>query len=256
LAIFFGGGQQRQQHEQRGEDMTVDLQATLEDLYVGRVVEVSVKHQVLCPKCRGSGAKSEDDVKTCPVCKGKGVKITQHTLGPGFVQQMQSTCDRCNGKGKIASSTCPHCAGKKVVSGQNVLDVYIEAGMPDGHVIPFENAGDENPDKSAGNINFKIATAPHSRFRREGDHLHMTMTISLLEALVGFNRVVRHLDGHDVTIANSKIIEHGHVMTIKGEGMPHYNYRSKKGDLFVKFAVEFPRHLTPEQRKGFSSLLP
>ena len=45
------------------------------------------------------------------------------------------SCDRCNGKGKIASSVCPHCKGKKIVQGENVMDVYVEAGMPDGHLI-------------------------------------------------------------------------------------------------------------------------
>lgn len=41
----FGGGHQ-QQEEQRGDDITLDLHATLEDLYRGKVREVLVKNQV------------------------------------------------------------------------------------------------------------------------------------------------------------------------------------------------------------------
>jgi DnaJ-related protein SCJ1 len=42
----------------RGDDITLELHATLEDLYNGRQLEVAVKKQVLCPKCRGTGTST------------------------------------------------------------------------------------------------------------------------------------------------------------------------------------------------------
>lgn len=80
------GQQQQQQGDARGEDIRMDLRVTLEDLYIGRTFEVKVKNQILCPKCHGSGARSEDDVTQCTSCGGRGVKITMHSLGPGFMQ--------------------------------------------------------------------------------------------------------------------------------------------------------------------------
>jgi len=251
---FFGGGRQNQE-EQRGEDIRLDLQVTLEDLYNGRTFEVLVKNQILCPKCRGSGARSDNDVVQCHSCDGRGIKITMHQLGPGFMQQVQSTCDVCGGTGKIVKSRCPHCSGKKVVRGDKTIDVYIERGMPDGETIVFDHAADERPDKAAGHIMFKIVTVDHPTFQRKGNDLHYSMHISLLEALVGFSRLVDHLDGHRVTVTKKTITSPGDIMRIQNEGMPHHNYASKMGDLVVQFTVDFPRQLTAAQQQGFASIL-
>lgn len=134
---FFGQqqGGHRGQEERRGPDLELELQVTLADLYSGRVMEVAVRNQQLCPKCRGHGAQHENDVVTCTSCQGRGVKIQMHQIGPGFVQQVQMQCDVCGGKGKIIKSTCRRCKGKKVVTGEKKLDIHVEAGMPDGHKI-------------------------------------------------------------------------------------------------------------------------
>jgi len=252
----FGGFNRRQSEgEERGTDTTMDLRVTLEDLYKGREYEVAVRNQVLCPKCRGSGAEKEEDVQTCPVCGGSGIKITTQRLGPGFVQQMQSTCDKCGGKGKTVKSTCPKCKGQKVVSGEKILDVVVEQGMADGQTITFENAGDEHPDHLPGHINFRIVTLPHPYFERTGNDLHYTHHISLLDALVGFQGGVKHLDGHQVPIQTAGVTKPGEIRRIAGEGMPLHNYASQKGDLYVKFIVDFPPTLTQAQKDGFGRLL-
>jgi len=254
----FGGfnfGRRSEPGEERGPDVTIDLRVTLEDLYKGKEFEVAVRNQVLCPKCRGSGAEKEDDVSTCPSCGGSGVKITTQRLGPGFVQQMQSTCDKCGGKGKIVKSTCSKCKGSKVILGEKVLDVFVEQGMTDGQTISFDNAGDEHPDHAAGHISFKIVTLPHSQFERSGHDLHYTQHISLLEALVGFSKTIKHLDDHDVAIRATLVTKPGEIMRLRNEGMPHHTYPSQKGDLYVKFVVDFPKTLTSKQIEGFNQLL-
>ena len=126
-------------------------------------------------------------------------------LGPGFIQQMQTTCEVCGGKGTIATSTCQHCHGSKVEVGEETLVISIEKGMPDGHQIRFQQAGDEVPDTIPGDINFHLRTAPHPLFRREGNDLHYELQISLLEALVGYDRIIEHLDGHQVPVKRNRI---------------------------------------------------
>lgn len=39
-------------------------------------------------------------VRTCQGCKGRGIKVTIRPIGPGMVQQMQSSCNECSGEGK------------------------------------------------------------------------------------------------------------------------------------------------------------
>jgi len=128
-----------------------------------------------------------------------------------------------------------------------------------------------------GNVVFKLNTLPHPKFTRDGDDLHYKGEVSLLEALVGFKKHIKHLDGHIVTLQRSSITKPGifpiptsfcclflnllkkkqigSVMTIKGEGMPVHNAPSQKGDLHITFTVIFPEKLTEEQKQGFNKLL-
>jgi len=255
--IFQQGGQQRGGSNQKKlPNIEIPLEVTLQDLYLGTTLTAMYKKQTLCSKCRGTGAKNPDDVQNCPVCKGSGVVIQTHQIGPGFIQQTQSTCDRCNGKGKIAKSVCPTCAGKKISTGEERITLIVEQGMADGDEIKFENEGDEQPDAVPGDLIFKIATEPHKRFVRQGDNLHTKMNITLLEALVGFSKSFKHLDGHRVTIERSEVTIPGFVQRVPEEGMPRHNFASEKGDLFVEFWVLFPESVTEDQKAAFKTLLP
>jgi len=254
---MFGGGRQQPAEERRGEDIQLDLPVTLEELYKGRVFEVSVRQQHLCSSCRGTGARKESDVQQCPHCQGKGSVIKMHSIGPGFMQQVQQPCDRCHGKGKLIKHVCPACSGKKVERGEKKLDIHLEAGMVDGAKIEFEHAADEHPDHAAGHVVFTVRTAPHPRFERRGHDLHTTVTLSLREALVGFSRQLAHLDGHLVTLTSrpGAVVAHGDVARISGEGMPHHNAASQRGDLLVRYEIAFPNTLDKAQKEALAKIL-
>lgn len=261
FAHMFGGGGQRHQHgghneEKRGDDTQLDLPVTLEELYKGKVFEVQLKQQHLCQHCRGSGARSEGDVQPCNACGGRGVVIKMHQIGPGFMQQVQQQCDRCHGKGKTIKHKCPLCKGAKLTGGVKKLDILLEAGMDDGARIEFEHAGDEHPDHAAGHVIFTVRAQKHPRFERKGNDLHVVERISLRESLVGFEHSLTHLDGHVVPLTSSRVTQHGDVQRISREGMPLHNQASQKGDLFVRYEVDFPASLTKEQREGLEKILP
>jgi len=247
------GHQQMQQN--KGPDVEVELEVTLKDLYLGRVMEVAYRKQTLCQKCRGTGAKKASDVATCGGCKGSGMKIRVQQLGPGFVQQTQTVCDECGGKGKKVTSTCPHCGGKKIEVGEDTILISIEKGMKDGEKLVFSQQADEAPDTTPGDLVFRLATIPHKRFTRKGNDLHLSLTVSLLEALVGFNKKIKHLDGHTFDVIRDEVTKPGQIITIKEEGMPQHNLASQTGDLHIEVTVKFPTSLTEEQKEGFKKLL-
>lgn len=61
--IRFGGGfGRRDKGENRGPNINLQLDATLEELYIGRSIDVEINKQIVCPVCHGSGARSEEDV--------------------------------------------------------------------------------------------------------------------------------------------------------------------------------------------------
>jgi DnaJ-related protein SCJ1 len=71
-----------------------------------------------------------------------------------------------------------------------------------------------------------------------------------LEALVGFSKKIKHLDGHEVVIQRTEITKPGEVIVIQEEGMPFHNYPSQSGNLFIEFSIKMPTSLTEEQKTG------
>ncbi|CAG8506202.1 2091_t:CDS:2 [Acaulospora morrowiae] len=251
FAQFFGGSGHfgRQQTERQGPNVVMELEVDLKELYLGTQLEVDVSKQVICEHCRGSGAKSPDDVETCSTCSGNGVKVVKQMLGPGIFQQYHSTCEKCGGKGKIVKTKCPVCNGKKVRRANEQLTVAVEAGMVDGGTVTFEKEGDEAPDIIPGDIIFKVYTLPHPTFVRKGDDLYTKKTISLIDALTGFEKNFTHLDGRTIILKRDQVTQPGFIEVIKSEGMPQYRTKHK-GDLYVEYNVVFPVVIDDETKKG------
>jgi len=250
-----GGGGERRGEMPKGPSITIDLEVSLEDLYNGKDIELLQRRQTLCPKCRGTGAKDPDDVKECPVCGGQGVRIVTQKLGPGFVTQTQTTCDHCGGKGKITTSQCEYCKGKKISRGDQTINIFVERGMPDGFEIKSEEDADEAPDRTPGDLIFKVKTIPHKRFTRKGNDLNMYFSISLLQALIGFKKTFNHLDGHEVTIERDSVTPPGFTIKLPAEGMPIHTTPDVFGDLYITFNITFPTKLTDDQKESFKKLL-
>lgn len=143
-----------------------------------------------------------------------------------MIQQMQTVCSECGGKGEIIKDEdkCKQCKGKKVEKEKKILNVYIDQGMKNGQKIVFSGEADEAPGIEPGDIIFIIVEKQHDVFKRQGNDLVMEYTIPLIEALGGFQFIIKHLDGRELLIKNEKgdIINPGDVRVIVGEGMPQH----------------------------------
>ncbi|KAG7249093.1 hypothetical protein CRUP_027331 [Coryphaenoides rupestris] len=88
----------------------------------------------------------------------------------------------------------------------------------------------------------------------------MTHKIGLVEALCGFQFTLKHLDARQIVVKYppGKVIEPGSVRVVRGEGMPQYRNPFEKGDLYIKFDVQFPSNnwISPEKLTELEDLLP
>ncbi|KAF8924394.1 hypothetical protein EDD21DRAFT_447353 [Dissophora ornata] len=251
FAQFFGGGSRHQhsQEERRGPEIRMELEVTLEELYSGKSIEFEVSKQIICPHCNGSGAKSSDDVVTCTGCQGQGVKVVKHMLAPGMFQQFRQTCDQCGGKGKMIKTQCPVCQGTKVQRGSEQLTIVLEPGLADGSILTFDREADEGPDVVPGDVVFELRTRPHPTFERRQDALYTYVTITLEQALLGFQLEIKHLDGKAIKLTRGEnVTPFGFVQTLTGQGMPIRGSRGDFGDMFVEYKVGFPETLSKNQR--------
>ncbi|KAG9133383.1 hypothetical protein Leryth_021694 [Lithospermum erythrorhizon] len=256
---FGGGGSSRGRRQRRGEDVVHPLKVSLEDLYNGTSKKLSLSRNVLCLKCKGKGSKSGAS-PTCSGCQGSGMKVSIRQLGPSMIQQMQHACNECNGTGETISDRdrCPQCKGEKLVQAKKVLEVNVEKGMQNGQKITFRGEADEAPDTVTGDIVFVLQMKEHPKFKRKGDDLFVEHTLSLTEALCGFQFVLTHLDNRQLLVKSQpgEVVKPDSFKAINDEGMPMYQRPFMRGKLYVHFTVDFPVSLDPEQCKALETVLP
>ena len=143
----------------------------------------------------------------------------------------------------------------RFVTEEHNLEVEIEPGMMDGMEQKFISEGEPHVDGEPGDLVLQIRTYPHPTFERRGDDLYTNVTLSLPDALSGFEMDIEHLDGHKVHVSREKITWPGARIRKKGEGMPNYENNNLVGTLYITFDVEFPKgELTAEQKKQLSEI--
>jgi len=179
-----------------------------------------------------------------------------------MIQQMQHVCPDCKGSGEtiVEKDRCGQCKGQKVVQDKKLLEVHVEKGMQHGQKITFQGEADEAPDTVTGDIVFVLQQKEHPKFKRKVDDLFVEHTLSLTEALCGFQFPLTHLDGRQLLIKSTpmEIIKPGQFKAINDEGMPHYQRPFMKGRLYIHFSVDVPESgsLSPEQIANLEKVLP
>ncbi|KAM3323031.1 dnaJ protein [Capsicum chacoense] len=259
---FGGGGSHfRASRQKRGEDVVHTLGVTLEDLYNGATKKLSLSRNILCPKCKGKGSKSGAS-GACYGCQGTGVRVTTRHIAPGMIQQMQHVCPQCRGSGEFISdrNRCLQCNGYKVTLEKKVLEVNVEKGMENNQEITFNGEADEAPDTITGDIFIVLQQKEHPNFKTDFSDLHVEHTLTLTEALCGFQFVLTHLDGRQLLIKSNpgEVIKPDQCKAINGEGMPKFRMHFIKGRLYIHFKVVFPESgvLSPEKCRSIEAILP
>jgi DnaJ homolog subfamily A member 2 len=110
----------------------------------------------------------------------------------------------------------------------------------------------------AGDVIFVIQEEEHDHFRRKGADLMMDMELELSEALCGFVKTIRHLDGRvlKVVVPAGQVTKHDSYRVINQEGMPVHGNPFVKGGLYIHFLVNFPKKLSPDLVAKLSGVLP
>ncbi|KAL7422753.1 DnaJ-related protein scj1 [Cryptotrichosporon argae] len=261
FARFFGGGQQQ---EHRGPSIMTNLEVSLADMYTGRTVEFAIPRRVICDHCHGSGAASDADVHACGHCQGQGVVVQRHQVFPGMFTNVQMTCPHCAGKGVRIARPCPKCRGEKTVQIEHVLAVHVPAGAPEGFEEVFHGEADESVDWDAGDVIVKVRSrrheggharagapgagaAPGEGWSRKEAGIVGRVTLSVAEALLGFQRNLTHLDGRTIMLGRTGTTQPGEVEVVEGEGMPSYG-DVLQGDMYIEYTVVLPTAVSESTR--------
>ena len=244
----FGNQRQRQHQKMKGQSVVFNLSVSLDDIYNGTLKKLRLNKNILCDSCNGGGMKDNKAKNKCSTCKGSGVQVTIRRIGP-MIQQMQTQCNSCNGKGEIINEAdkCIKCKGKCVNKTLKMLKIHIEKGVRNGEKIVFREESDQAPNIVPGDVIIIINEEKHKYYRRDGMDLWIKKTISLFESLTSYEFIVKHLDGRKLKLQSPReVTKPNSVKIIENEGMPEYKNIFNKGKLLVKFHVKFP-DIMPEQ---------
>merc|ERR1719193_2618805 len=264
--LFFGGGNpfgsggMGTRHEsRRTKDLMFKLNVSLEELYNSSVRRLSVERDEICKECGGIGGAA-GAVKQCDNCQGSGIQTKVRQLGPGMLQQIRASCEKCQGLGELVDPDlrCSKCEGNRVVRGKTVVEVKVVRGMVDDQKIVFDHEGDQASGMESGDVVVVLHEQKHDIFARNYLDLTTVVKIGLTEALTGFQRPILTLDGRTLLINTVKgeVIRPDELKIVRGEGMPKYGEPSGKGNLIIRFDVEFPTLLDPLIVDALVAILP
>jgi DnaJ family protein B protein 4 len=114
---------------------------------------------------------------------------------------------------------------KKVKIREITKEITVQPGWKEGANITF---GDIIPNSD---VKFIVNQLPHNLFKRDDTgNLHHKITLTANEAINGFTKTIRKLDGTTCDLKLNKLNSSDYVHTIKSGGMP-----IRKGGTFVGY---------------------
>ncbi len=247
FASVFGGGQR----VNKGSDIHVEVTLTLEECYKGGKKSVQVQKQKECSHCNGTGS-SDGRTHVCPVCKGSGMESEMKQFGRGQFSVMSHPCSKCHGTGKDTSYTrCKHCNGSGLSYEYVTEQIDIPRGIDNGMAFRGEGKGNAAERNGInGDLIVHVKVAKDNYFERP-DTLNLIHyeSVPFAEALLGFKKEFKCIDGSKVTVNAHELTKPGEAFIFKGKGMPDVMGSGRIGDYAVVINYELPNKLTNKQKE-------
>jgi molecular chaperone DnaJ len=245
---FLGGrGGGRRTRAARGEDLQYELKLTLEEAAAGFETKIQIPRLESCATCGGTGAEAGTRKVACEGCGGRGEVRMSH----GFLT-VARPCPRCQGEGLINKSPCKSCRGEGRQRAEHVLSIKIPPGIDDGMQLRLngEGAGGLNGGP-AGDLYVLVRIREHAMFARNGADLYCDLPVSFPQLALGADLEVPVLGGR-ATLKVPAGSQPGHVVRLRGKGMPHLRERGH-GDACYRLLLEVPQKLNTRQREALEA---
>ncbi len=243
----FGGSRRGGKRVNKGSNLRVKVNLTLQEIANGTEKKIKVKKYVACSQCGGTGAADSSSFSTCSTCRGSGhvTRLTNTLLGQ---MQTTSTCSACNGEGKTITKKCASCYGEGIIQKEEIIKINIPAGVGRGMQITVNGKGNA---ARRGGINGDLLVVideiEHPELIREGNDLIYNLFISIPDAILGAQVEMPTVD-NNVKIKIEPGTQPGKILRLRGKGLPDVNGYGK-GDLLVNVNVWIPKNLPKEEAR-------
>lgn len=142
--------------------------------------------------------------------------------------------------------------GKRQVKlpGGETIRLKVPQGVRDGYKVRLRGRGQQGPRGQAGDLYVTFRVGDHPRFRRKGDDVYLTESISAFEAMLGTSREIPTPYGQKIKLSMPAGSQPGEKLRLKGQGV---KTGDGQGDLYVELDVQIPENLTDAQRDALQS---
>ncbi len=253
-AFFEGlGVRQKRRTYQRGADIQVIQEISLEEAFRGSEKEINFQTLVRCEKCQGVGHNPKAGFNKCETCGGRGeIRETRRSFFGDFVQV--KTCDKCFGTGQIPKKVCDACRGSGRIKGNRSIKVEVRPGVQDGQIIKIKSAGEAGErGATEGDLYVRIRTKAHPIFRRQADDLIIKKEINIIDLLLEKKMEILTISGNKLKVGVPSDFDLKENLKIPEEGMPHFNGFGR-GNLIVELEVKSPKKLSAKAKKILEEL--
>lgn len=252
----FGGfnSAENQTRQYRGSDLRLKVKVNLNDVMNGVTKKFKVRKDIICDECKGSGCEKGTSPETCSTCNGRGYVIrTQRSIFG--MMQTQQPCPTCNGEGTIIKHKCHKCHGEGVVSGEEIIEAKIPAGVADGMMVNVPGKGNAAKHNGIpGDIQILIEEEPSKIFIRDENDLIYNLLLTVPQAVLGDDIEIPTVDGK-VKIKIAPGTQPGKVLRLRGKGIPAIQgFGYGKGDLVINISVYIPEKINDKERKLFEEI--
>ncbi|NLV78314.1 MAG: molecular chaperone DnaJ [Rhodococcus sp.] len=243
-----GGGRGPRGRVQPGADSLLRTRLTLDECATGITKSVTVDTAILCDACTGSGTHGDSKPVRCATCGGAGeVQSVQRS----FLGQVMTSrpCPTCRGAGETIPDPCRKCGGDGRVRARREITVKVPAGVGNGMRIRLAGQGEVGPGGGpAGDLYVEVIEQQHDVFVRDGDDLHCTIRVPMVDAALGTSVTLETILDGAVEVTVDSGTQPGSVAVLRGHGMPKLR-SSARGDLHAHLEVVVPSRLDHKQTK-------
>lgn len=229
----------------------------LSELFTVKQVSKVIERNVVCDQCHGTGS-NDGQTRPCKICGGRKVIQQQRQMGPMITIQ-QLPCPQCHGVGTDNTGHfCPKCSGTKTTKEKQTIQYQIPIGQTENDAIIIRHQG-----HMGGDVVVKINILPDDIFLRhvvingkqisEVD-LVTQIKLTLAESLCGFERIIKHVNGQEITLRISEPIKDGDIYVVAGAGLPR-KQAGECGQLYVLFNVNINIELSSSKKMVLWELL-
>jgi molecular chaperone DnaJ len=248
LGSFFSGGRGGQR-SRRGQDISMQVDLTLEESYLGVEKKIDIKREKTCAECKGSGSEPGKSAENCKQCGGSG-KVHRNQ---GFFT-IATACPVCRGQGKVIKHPCHHCQGKGIEIETKELKVNFPAGIDSGNRLRLVGEGsDGSLGGKPGDLYILIHVVEQADFKRNEEDLVYELNLTFSQAALGTEIKLETFWGLEKIKVPAET-QTGSIVKIKGKGFKNVNGWGR-GDFIVVLKVTTPTNLSKREKEIFKELL-